>query len=132
MEECYILEHLVIQGLIPSANLGISFLTKHNLKLICTEEEVPLLPVKDRSASKVHLVDRGGHSFISQRSGKVVWRIPREKVSIKAVSERTEISDKTIPGLVLPEIVYNIKKKLGCIFVENHHRASDVMLCDAR
>ena len=26
-----------------------------------------------------------------------------------------EISDKTLPGLVLPEIVYNIKKKLGCI-----------------
>ena len=31
-----------------------------------------------------------------------------------------EVSDKTIPGLVLPEIVNNIKKKLGCIFVENH------------
>ena len=27
-----------------------------------------------------------------------------------------EISDKTIPGLVLPEVVYNIKKRLGCIF----------------
>ena len=35
-----------------------------------------------------------------------------------------EISDKTIPGLVLPEIVYNIKKKLGCIFVENHNPES--------
>ena len=32
-----------------------------------------------------------------------------------------EISDKTIPRLVLPEIVYNFKKKLGCIFVENHN-----------
>ena len=32
-----------------------------------------------------------------------------------------EISDKTIPGLVLPEIVYNMKKKLGCIFVVNHN-----------
>ena len=30
-----------------------------------------------------------------------------------------EISDKTIPRLVLPEIVYNIKKKLDCICVEN-------------
>ena len=30
-----------------------------------------------------------------------------------------EISGKTIPGLVLAEIVYNIKKKLG--FVENHN-----------
>ena len=35
-----------------------------------------------------------------------------------------EISNKTIPGLVLPEIVYNVKKKLGCIFVENHYPES--------
>ena len=26
-----------------------------------------------------------------------------------------------MPGLVLHEIVYNVKKKLGCIFVENHN-----------
>ena len=32
-----------------------------------------------------------------------------------------EISDKIIPRLVLPKIVYNVKKKLGCIFVENHN-----------
>ena len=32
-----------------------------------------------------------------------------------------EISDKTDPGLVLPEIVYNVEKKLGCSFVENHN-----------
>ena len=32
-----------------------------------------------------------------------------------------EISDKMVPGLVLPEIVYNVKKKLGCIFEENHN-----------
>ena len=32
-----------------------------------------------------------------------------------------EISDKTVPGLVLPEIVYNVKKRLGFIFVENHN-----------
>ena len=24
-------------------------------------------------------------------------------------------------GLILPEIVYNVKKKLGCIFIENHN-----------
>ena len=35
-----------------------------------------------------------------------------------------EIRDKTIPGLVLPEIVYNIKKKLGSIFVENKNPES--------
>ena len=54
-----------------------------------------------------------------------------------------EIRDKTIPGLVLFEIVYNIKKKLGCTFVENHNsesmvmkrgqtRVSDVMRSNAR
>ena len=32
-----------------------------------------------------------------------------------------KINDKTISKLVLPEIVYNIKKKLGCIFVKNHN-----------
>ena len=26
-----------------------------------------------------------------------------------------------MPGLILPEIVCNVKKKLGCIFVENHN-----------
>ena len=35
-----------------------------------------------------------------------------------------EISDKTIPGLVLPEIIYNIKKKLFFIFMENHNSES--------
>ena len=38
-----------------------------------------------------------------------------------------EISDTTIPGLVLPEIVYNVKKKLGCIYVENHVLESMVL-----
>ena len=32
-----------------------------------------------------------------------------------------EISNKTESGLVLPEIVYNVKKRLGCIFVEYHN-----------
>ena len=32
-----------------------------------------------------------------------------------------KIMDKTITGLILPEIVYTVKKKLGCIFVENHN-----------
>ena len=35
-----------------------------------------------------------------------------------------EISNKNIPRLVLPEIVYNVKKKLGCIFLENHNPES--------
>ena len=32
-----------------------------------------------------------------------------------------EIRDNTMTGLILPEIVYNVKKKLGCIFIENHN-----------
>ena len=32
-----------------------------------------------------------------------------------------EINDKTVTGLILLEIVYNVKKKLGCIFKENHN-----------
>ena len=50
MYECYILEPRRIQGLSHSINLEQSFLTRNNLKLICTEEEVALMPVKDGSA----------------------------------------------------------------------------------
>ena len=32
-----------------------------------------------------------------------------------------KINDKTVTGLILPEIVYNVKRKLGCIFIENHN-----------
>ena len=52
-EECYILEPLVIRGLSHSVNLGISFLMRNNLKLICTEDEVALMLVKDSSASRM-------------------------------------------------------------------------------
>ena len=38
-----------------------------------------------------------------------------------------EIGDKTLPGLILPEIVYNVKKKLGCIFVENHYSETIIL-----
>ena len=83
-------------------NLGLSFLTQDNLKLIYTEEEVVKKSPKDRSSLRVQLVDRGCHNFIFQRSGKVLkatkghristqaWRIPHERVSINAVSERPE------------------------------------------
>ena len=38
-----------------------------------------------------------------------------------------EISDKTIPGFVLPVIVCNIKKELGYIFLDNHNLESMVL-----
>ena len=35
-----------------------------------------------------------------------------------------KINDKTVMGLILSEIVFNVKKKLGCIFIENHNSES--------
>ena len=35
-----------------------------------------------------------------------------------------EANDRTATGLILPEIVYNARKKLGCIFIENHNSVS--------
>ena len=63
MEECYVLEPLVILVLSHSVNLGMSF----SLKMICNEEEVSLMPVKDGSASRARLVDGGCHSLFSKR-----------------------------------------------------------------
>ena len=81
-------------------NLGMFFLPEYYLKMICLEEEVALRPVKDGSTSRVRLVDRGCHRFLSKKSGKVlqatkdqiistqVWRIPREKISVNMLQER--------------------------------------------
>ena len=52
IKECYVLEPLVTQGLSHSVNLGMSFLRRYNLKMICTEEEVPLMPWKDSLAQQ--------------------------------------------------------------------------------
>ena len=71
IEECYLLEPLVIRGLSHSVNLGISFLQKNQLKLICTKEEVTLMPVEDGSTSKARLVDGGCVSFENRRLGKI-------------------------------------------------------------
>ena len=32
-----------------------------------------------------------------------------------------ETNDRTVTGLILPEIVYRVKRKLGCIFIKNHN-----------
>ena len=74
----------------------------NNLKLICTKDEVALMPVRDGSTSRARLVDGGCNSFINQRSGRLwratveqkistqVWRIPCEKIPINVVRERPE------------------------------------------
>ena len=35
-----------------------------------------------------------------------------------------EISNKTVTGLILPEIVYKVKRKIGFIFLENYNSES--------
>ena len=40
-----LLEPQVIRGLSHNVNLGIAFLQENNLKLVCTGEEVALMPV---------------------------------------------------------------------------------------
>ena len=32
-----------------------------------------------------------------------------------------ETTKRTVTGLILPEIVYNVRKKSGCIFIEYHN-----------
>ena len=47
MEECYLLEPLVIKGLSHSVNLGLTFLQEYGLKLECTlDEGISLTPVR--------------------------------------------------------------------------------------
>ena len=35
-----------------------------------------------------------------------------------------KINNNTVPGLILPEIIYNVKNKIGCIFIDNHNSVS--------
>ena len=86
IEECYILEPLVIKGLSHSLNLEIAFLQENNLKLLCSEKEVALMPVKDGSASRARLVDehrRSGRICRATKEQEIstqAWRIHREKM----------------------------------------------------
>ena len=102
IEECYILEPLVIKGLSYSVNLGIAFLQENNLKLLCSEKEVTLMPVEDDSASRARLVDGNCSSFKHRRSGRIwratkaqeistqAWRIPQDKIIINILQDGVE------------------------------------------
>ena len=100
MEECYLLEPLVIRGLSHSVNLGLTFLQNYGLKLECTKEEgINLMPVRGNTDSRARLVDGGCVSFENSKSRKVwnassdqeistqAWRIPREKGTINALQD---------------------------------------------
>ena len=93
---------LVIRGLSHSVNLGIAFLKRNTIKLVCTEEEVTLMPVLDSSASRARVVDGGCSSFKNRRLGRIwrvtreqeistqTWRIPREKININVLKNGVE------------------------------------------
>ena len=48
------------------------FLQEYNLNMICTEEEVTFMPVKDMSTLSAMLVDGRCHGFLSKKSGTVL------------------------------------------------------------
>ena len=91
-----------------------SFLKEYNLKMICTEEEVTLMPVKDVLTSRARQVDGGGHSFLGKKSGMVskatkdqmistqVWRISWERISINTLSERPEEAMRVLKRMPVP------------------------------
>ena len=93
IEECYLLEPLVIRGL--SHSVIITFLQKNRLQLLCTDEEKILMPGKDGSASRARLVDRGCISFKNCRLGNL-WtatrkqEIPHEKITINVLKDGVE------------------------------------------
>ena len=100
MEECYLLEPLVIRGLSHSVNLGLTFFQNYGLKLECTKEEgINLMPVRGNTNSRARLVDGGCVSFKNQKSRRIwkamsdqkistkAWRIPREKVTINVLKD---------------------------------------------
>ena len=92
MEECYLLEPLVIKGLSHSVNLGLTFLQEYGLKLECIlDEGISLTPVRGNTGSKAELVDAGCVSFENSKTKKTwnaesnqeistqAWRIPRNQ-----------------------------------------------------
>ena len=62
-------------------NLGITFLQKNKLKLVCNKEEVTLMQVKDSSTSRARLVDGGCISFENQKSGKIRRATREQEIS---------------------------------------------------
>ena len=75
---------------------------RNNRKLVCTEEELALMPVIDGSALRVRLVDGGCSSFKNLRLGRI-WRLTgeqeistqtlrilREKININVLKDEVE------------------------------------------
>ena len=84
------------------------------------EERISIKRLSERSEEAVEVYAKDTSS-IPAGMGKY---IPVQTNSEITGEVLIEISDKTIPRLMLPEIVYSVKKKLSCIFVENHNLES--------
>ena len=89
--------------MIPYCN---NYATKKNILILNMHHEFTSLKIY---AKETCWVPAGMGKYIPMQTGCEI----KEEVLIEA-------SDKTIPGLVLPDIVYSVKKKLGCTYVENH------------
>ena len=83
MDEFYILEPLVIQGLSHSVNLGQAFLQEHNLKMTCIKEEVRLMPLQGGLTSRAGLRANKDQTISTQ-----VRRNLLERISVNWVQER--------------------------------------------
>ena len=69
------------EGHLSRSSHRVSFLMEYKLKLICTEEEVALMPLKDGSALRARLVDRGCHNFIRKRMGRVIKATENHRIA---------------------------------------------------
>ena len=81
MERCYLLEPLVKQVLSHCVNLGLAFLQALSLKMKCTEEEVLLMPIRDRLISRARLSDGVYQDFKKRQSGEVLHASQGQEIS---------------------------------------------------
>ena len=114
-----------------------SFISKRSGRVLkATEDQMILMHVWRIHHKKI------GVNTLSERPEEALGMYAKDDCSTLAVMGKyipvqtnpeitgevlIESWDKTIARLVLPEIVFNIKKKLGCIFVENHNSESMVL-----
>ena len=90
------------------------------------------------------LLERISINTVKERSKEVVWVYTKDACLIpvgmgKYIQVQTschmkeevliEASVETIPVIILPDIVCNVKKKLGCIFVEKHNPEPILLKC---
>ena len=102
MEDCFILNPLVIKGLSHSVNLGLMFLEEYRIKLNCHEDGNILEHAAEDKGSHTILLGAECLDFNNQKAGKILratkaqeistqaWRIPKEKVTINILKDEVQ------------------------------------------